>query len=126
MAKAPIAAAIGTTAGGGASVDWRTNTTSCFTGQDLTRNDSTASRFFTPSSRPNWFERQLFHGKKEQPTPLTEKVMWTNCLPPCDPLDEDGNETSISCAKMSMRISSPTNLRRRAVFHFDNAASEAT
>ncbi|KAG2749691.1 hypothetical protein P692DRAFT_20732431 [Suillus brevipes Sb2] len=88
-ANAPVAAAIGVSAGGGASVDWWTDTQAALLRKAF---DQAGQYRYTPlfdlKRRQHWFER-TFRGVEEHPT---EDDMWPDCSPPWNPLDEDGNE----------------------------------
>jgi hypothetical protein len=91
-ANAPLAAAIGASAGGGASIDWRTDAQAAF----LRKAFDTAGQYrYTPlfdlKRRQPWFER-TFRGIDEHPT---EDDLWPDCPPPWNPLDEDGNEDTV-------------------------------
>lgn len=88
-ANAPVAAAIGVSAGGGASVDWWTDTQAALLRKAF---DQAGQYRYTPlfdlKRRQHWFER-TFRGVEEHPM---EDDMWPDCSPPWNPLDEDGNE----------------------------------
>ncbi|KAG1745020.1 uncharacterized protein EDB91DRAFT_1271489 [Suillus paluster] len=87
-----LPAAIGVTAGGGASVDWWTNVQAAFLRKAF---DKAGQYRYTPlyslKRRQNWFQR-AFRGEEEH---MTEDDLWPNCPAPWDPLDEDGNEDSV-------------------------------
>lgn len=91
-ANAPVAAAIGVSAGGGASVDWWTDAQAAFLRKAF---DKAGQYRYTPlfdlRRRQHWFER-TFRGVEEHPT---EDDLWLDCPPPWDPLDEDGNEDTV-------------------------------
>ncbi|KAG1752086.1 hypothetical protein EDB19DRAFT_1993852 [Suillus lakei] len=78
-ASVPGAAAIGVTAGGGASVDWWTDAQAAFLRKAF---DKAGQYCYTPlydlKCRQHWLKRR-----------------WPDCPPPWDPLDEDGNEDTV-------------------------------
>ncbi|KAG2034436.1 hypothetical protein BDR03DRAFT_964998 [Suillus americanus] len=91
-ANAPVAAAIGVSAGGGASVDWWTDAQAAFLRKAF---DKAGQYRYTPlfdlRRRQPWFER-TFRGAEVHPT---EDDLWPDCPPPWDPLDEDGDEDTV-------------------------------
>lgn len=91
-ANAPIAAAMGVTAGGGASIDWWTDAQAAFLRKAFNK---AGAYLYTPlfdlKRRQNWMERH-FRGEEVHPT---ENDLWLNCRPPWDPLDEDGDEDTV-------------------------------
>lgn len=68
-ANAPVAAAIGISAGGGASVDWRTDAQAALLRKAF---DMAGQYRFTPlfdlKRRQHWFERTFRSGVEEHPT----------------------------------------------------------
>lgn len=93
-ASAPIPAAAGLTAGGTASVDWWTDAQAAFLRKAV---DKAGLYLYTPlytlKHRQNSWVPRLFRGKEEEET--TEDDLWPDCIPPWQPLDEDGEEDPV-------------------------------
>ncbi|KAG1748136.1 hypothetical protein EDB19DRAFT_245472 [Suillus lakei] len=127
-AKAPIVAAIGVTAGGGASVGWRTNTQQGFHRTGFSKEGEYCfTPLYTLKRRPKWFEPRQFCGEQEHPgtgKPPTEKqspgcvtdfrpkgIFSDNC-PGGLTVSRHGSllmrmEMGISCAKMYVGLRPP-------------------
>ncbi|KAG1748135.1 hypothetical protein EDB19DRAFT_1684462 [Suillus lakei] len=91
-ASAPIPAAVGLTAGGAASIDWWTDAQAAFLRKAF---DKAGQYRYTPlytlKHKGTWVQRLLRGAEEEE----TEDMMWPDCTPPWQPLDEDGDEDPV-------------------------------
>ncbi|KAG0692897.1 hypothetical protein DFH29DRAFT_913349 [Suillus ampliporus] len=93
-ANVPIPAAMGVSAGGEASVDWWTDAQAAFLRKAF---DKAGQYRYTPlyglKYRSNGWLKRMYRGDEEPQQ--TEDELWLDCMPPWQPLDEDGVEDPV-------------------------------